>query len=215
MPEAIELALLLSERLDHAHAGDVLLGLGGQLGDPLLHLLQRRPRAPAVAVRDQDDERHRRERQRRQPRLQHEHRDAREHDRQQRLRDEDQPVAEEEADRLQVDGRARHQLPGLLAVEERQLEPLQLPVEHVAQVELDAERHPPGDEPARDAQREPRDARDRRSRSPSTISAWRWWLRIASIARPVRYGISTVIAIAPNASANDDSHRPAGTGAGT
>ena len=42
-PEARELALLLRERLDHAHAGDVLLGLGGQLGDPLLDLLARRP----------------------------------------------------------------------------------------------------------------------------------------------------------------------------
>ena len=33
--------------------------------------------------------------------------------------DEDQPVAEEEADRLEVDRRARHQLAGLLGVEER------------------------------------------------------------------------------------------------
>ena len=37
--EAAQLALLLRERLDHAHAADVLLGLGGQLGDALLHLL--------------------------------------------------------------------------------------------------------------------------------------------------------------------------------
>ncbi len=51
--EAIELALLLRERLDHAHARDVLLGLGGQLGDPLLDLLDRRTRLVPVAVGDQ------------------------------------------------------------------------------------------------------------------------------------------------------------------
>ena len=43
--EARELARLGGEGLDHAHAGDVLLHVGGQLGDPLLDLLQRRPRA--------------------------------------------------------------------------------------------------------------------------------------------------------------------------
>ena len=42
LSEARELALLLREGLHHAHAGDVLLRLGGQLGDPLLDLLRRR-----------------------------------------------------------------------------------------------------------------------------------------------------------------------------
>src|SRR6266536_3457952 len=46
--------------------------------------------------------------------LQREHRAGCEDERQRALHDEDQPVAEEEAHRLQVDGRARHQLPGLL-----------------------------------------------------------------------------------------------------
>ena len=169
----VELPLLLRERLDDAHAGDVLLGLRGQLGDPLLHLLQRRPRPAAVAERDQHDERHRRQRERRESRLQREHRHRREQQRQQRLRDEDQPVAEEEADRLKVDGRARHQLTGLLAVEERQLEPLELGVQAVAQVELDAERHPAGDEPANDAQAQPSEAgdadRDRPDRQPVAV----------------------------------------------
>ena len=72
-------------------------------------------------------------------------------DRQRGLRDEHEPVAEEEAHGLQVDGRARHQLAGLLGVEEAELEREQVLVDAVAQVDLDAERDAPGDEPARDA----------------------------------------------------------------
>ena len=47
--EARELALLARERLHDAHAADVLLDVGGQLGDALLDLLQRGPRAAPVA----------------------------------------------------------------------------------------------------------------------------------------------------------------------
>ena len=39
--EAPQLAVLGGERLDDAHAGDVLLDLRGQLGDALLDLLHR------------------------------------------------------------------------------------------------------------------------------------------------------------------------------
>src|SRR4029077_13975407 len=71
-----------------------------------------------------------------------------------------QPVAEEEAHRLQVDGRARHQLARLLAVEERQLEPLEVPVKAFAQASLAAQRDASGDQPPRDAQPEAQDAGD-------------------------------------------------------
>ena len=71
-----------------------------------------------------------------------------EQDRQRVLGEEDQPVAEEEADRLQVDRRARHQLPRLLAVEEAELERLQVAVHPLAQVELDVDRDPARDQPA-------------------------------------------------------------------
>ena len=73
---------------------------------------------------------------------------ADEHDRQRGLEHEDEAVAEEEAHRLQVDRRARHQLAGLLAVEERQLEVLEVLVHAAAQVALDAERDAAGDQPA-------------------------------------------------------------------
>ena len=68
--------------------------------------------------------------------------------------DEDQSVAEEEPHRLQIDRRARHELASLLVIEERKLEPLKVSVEAVAQVELDAERHLSGDQPAQHAQYE-------------------------------------------------------------
>ena len=62
--EALLALLLARERLHDADARDALLGLGGQLADPLLHLLQRRPGVAPVARRGEDDERHRRERDR-------------------------------------------------------------------------------------------------------------------------------------------------------
>ena len=73
--------MLARERLHDAHAGDVLLGVGGQLGDPLLHLLDRGARAAAVAVGDEDDERHRRQRDQAERRVDEIIADAREHDR--------------------------------------------------------------------------------------------------------------------------------------
>jgi hypothetical protein len=127
--EPLTLALLACERLDDAYAGDVLLGLGGQLGDALLDLLQRRARPASEPRGGQHHERHGDERDRREDGIDEEHRRGGEEDRQRRLEDEDEAVAEEEADRLQVDGGARHELTGLLAVEEPELERLQVPVE--------------------------------------------------------------------------------------
>ena len=103
----------------------------------------------------EDDERHREQRERRQPGLDREHDDAREHDRERVLGQEDQPVAEEEADRLQVDRRPRHQLAGLLAVEEAELERLQVRVDALAQVELDRDRDLARDQPPDHGEPEP------------------------------------------------------------
>jgi hypothetical protein len=122
--------------------------------------MKRRPRAVSVARRDEDDERHGQQRERGERRLEHEHGDRAERDRQRALQDEHQPVAEEEAHRREVDGRARHQLAGLLAGEEPELELLQVRVEQVAEVELDRQRHAAGDEPPRDRQPEPRQGDD-------------------------------------------------------
>ena len=76
----------------------------------------------------------------------YDHGHAREHDREHELQDEDEPVAQEEAHRLQVDGGARHQLSGLLMVEETELQALEMAVEPLAQVVLDAEGDLPGDQ---------------------------------------------------------------------
>ena len=139
MVKTSKLAMLLRECLDHPDARDVLLDVGGQLGDPLLGLLHRRPGPVSVPVGDQHYERDRGERDRRQSRIEHEHRHRREQDRDDRLGDEDQAVAEKEPHRLQIDRRPRHQLPGLLAIEERELEALQMAVQAVAEVDLDGE----------------------------------------------------------------------------
>ena len=151
-------AVLLREGLHDAHAADVLLRVGGQLGDALLDLLQRRPRAPAVAGGDPDDEGDRDQRDDREQRVDDDHRDRREGDRQRRLQDPDEAVAEEEPHGLQVDGRPRHELTGLLAVEEPELQRLQVVVERLAQQQLDAERDAPRDEPPGDAEDPARDA---------------------------------------------------------
>ena len=154
----MQLVLLAGEGLDDADAGDVLLGLGGQLRQPLLHLLQGGPGDAVVAGGGVDDEGRRRQGDQRQPRLDRDHHRGGEDDRQQVLGDEDQPVAEEEADRLQVDGRPRHQLSRLLAVEEAQLQTLQVGVEALAQVELDRERDLAGDHSAHHGQPQPKDS---------------------------------------------------------
>ena len=62
------------------------------------------------------------------------------------LGEEDQPVAEEEAHRLEVDRRARHELARLVAVVEAEREPEEVRVQLVAQVVLDRERLPAGDD---------------------------------------------------------------------
>ncbi len=158
--EAVQLVLLAGERLHDPDPGDVLLGLGGQFGDPLLDLLHRRARDPVVAGGGVDDQRGRGQRDQRQPGVDVEHHRAGEDDREDVLGDEDQPVAEEEADRLEVDRRPRHQLPGLLGVEEAELEPLQMGVEELSEVELDRERDPPGDDAPDQGQADPEDAGD-------------------------------------------------------
>ena len=146
--EALQLVFLAGEGLDDADPGDVLLGLRGQLGEPLLDLLLGGPGDAVVARGGVDDERGGGEGDQRQPGVDREHHGAGEDDRQQVLGDEDQSVAEEEADRAEVDRRPRHQLAGLLAVEEAQLEPLQVGVEHLPQVEFDRQRDLAGDQAA-------------------------------------------------------------------
>ena len=69
------------------------------------------------------------------------------------LEEEDQAVAEEEADALEVDGRPRHQLAGLMACRRSGTRADEPGVEAVAHVHLDAERLAPGDQAPPDHQR--------------------------------------------------------------
>ena len=59
---------------------------------------------------------------------------------------------------MQVHRRPRHQLAGLLRVEEAKLERLQMAVDPLPQVEFDRHRHPARDQPANHRQPEPEEA---------------------------------------------------------
>jgi len=83
----------------------------------------------------------------RKPPVDDEHHDPSADDREHVLEEEDEPVPEEEPHRLQVDRRARHQLPGLVAVVETERQAQQVRVEGAPHVELDAERLLAGDQP--------------------------------------------------------------------
>ena len=158
---------LLRERLHDVDADDVLLGDGRDVGELLLHVAQRRVRDVAVAIGERDEDRRDREHDQREPPLEEEEDDRHRHDGEHVLEEEDQPVAEEEADALQVDGRARHQLAGLVAVVEAEGEPHEVRVEAAAHVHLDVERLAAGDQApaghergAHDAEADDRDDRD-------------------------------------------------------
>ena len=127
------------------HSGDRLLRDGGDLAQRLLHVSQYRLRHAAVPVGGEHDERRDRESDERElPAVEEE--DDRDHeDRHHVLREEDEAVAEEEADGLEVDRRPRHELSGLAAVVEAERQAQKVRVELVAQVVLDGERLPAGD----------------------------------------------------------------------
>ena len=143
--EALRAPLLLRERLHDVDADDALLGDRRHVGELLLDVAQDGLRDAAVAVRDEDDHGRDRERDERElPAVDEEHgRD--DDDRHDVLREEDEPVAEEEAHRLEVDRRARHELPRLVPVVEAEREAEEVGVELVAQVVLDGERLAAGD----------------------------------------------------------------------
>ena len=170
VPELRLLGRLLRERLHDVDADDVLLGDRRHVGEPLLHVAERRMRDVAVAVRERDEQRRHREHDERELPLEEEEDDGHRDDGEHVLEEEDQAVAEEEAHALEVDGRARHQLAGLVAVVEAEREPDEMRVHAAAHVHLDVERLPAGDEAAaapsaRRARRRGRRSRRRRSRA--------------------------------------------------
>ena len=144
------LRILLAERLDDVHPDDRLLGDRGHVADALLDLAEHRMRDVAVAPGDGDQKRRDRQRDQGEAPVDHEQEHGHADDGEHVLDEEDQPVAEEEAHVLEVDRCARHQLAGLVAVEEAVREAQQMPVQGVPEIELDAERLPSGDEAAPD-----------------------------------------------------------------
>ena len=141
--EVLRAPVLLRERLHDVHAGDRLLRDDGHLRERLLDVAQDGMRHAAVAVRREGDDRRDREcDQGELPRVEEED-DGHDEDRHDVLGEEDEPVAEEEADGLEVHRRAGHQLTRLAAVVEAEREPQEVRVELVAEVVLDPECLPP------------------------------------------------------------------------
>jgi hypothetical protein len=174
----VELGLLgrlLGKRLDDVDADDVLLGDCRDVRQLLLHLPQCRMGDAAVPVGEHDEERRDGEREQGQPPLDEEEHGGHGHHREHVLEEENQPVAEEKADSLEVDRRPRHQLPGLMAVVEAEREADQVRVQPVPQVHLDAERLLARDQPAADHQRRLRDPEpdDRPDEDPQRVGVAR------------------------------------------
>ena len=99
------------------------------------------------------------------------------------LEEEDQPVAEEEPDSLEVDGGAGHELAGLVAVVEAERQPDQVRVDAAAHVHLDVERLAAGDEPAAEHQHraDQAEGEDGDDRQPEGV-------RVMMLERPVDHG---------------------------
>jgi hypothetical protein len=146
-------ALLLRERLDDVHPDDALLGDRRDVGDPLLHLTENGMRDAAVAIRREDDGGGDRERDEREPPVVDEENGRHDDDRHDVLGEEDQPIPEEEAHRLEVGRRPRHELPRLAAVVEAERQAQQMRVDVVADVVLHRERLPARDESAAEHER--------------------------------------------------------------
>jgi hypothetical protein len=117
-PELLRLQLLLRERLDDVDADDVLLGHRGDVRDLLLHIAQDRMRDAAVSVGEDDQRGGDRHRDEGEPPFRPKHDRRRPDDREEVLGEEDEAVAEEEADALEVDRRPGHQLARLVAIVE-------------------------------------------------------------------------------------------------
>ena len=142
--ELLSPTLLLRERLDHVHPDDALLRHRRDICELRLHIAKHRMRDAAVALSDEDDRRRDRERDESElPAVDEEHsRD--DDDGHHVLREEDEPVSEEEAHRLQVDRRPGHELPRLASVVEAEREAQEVRVELVTHVVLDREGLPSG-----------------------------------------------------------------------
>ena len=138
--ELLLLGRLLRERLDDVDADDVLLRHRRDVGEALLHVAQRRMCDVAVAVGERDEQRSGRERDERELPLDEEEDDRHRQHGEHVLEEEDQPVAEEEADALEVDGGPAHELPGLVPVVEAERQAHEMGVEAAAHVHLDVER---------------------------------------------------------------------------
>ena len=157
--EAVELAVLLTEALHDAHAGDVFLDDVGDVACLLLRVPTRGEHRRAQLHRGDEEQRRDREHDQREQRREPEH-GAERHDEQQDVRDADREELQEALHERDVGRRAAHELPGRQLVVTREVEALQLGEDRGAEVVLHVERDAPATEPAEVGEDERRHAHE-------------------------------------------------------
>ena len=130
------------------YACDRLLRNRRDLREGFLHLSEHGVGDAAVPIRGERDHGRDRERHERELPAVHEENHSHDDDGHNVLSEEDQPVAEEKAHRLEVDRRPRHELPRLAAVVEAEGQSKKMRVEIVTKVVLHRERLSARDHPA-------------------------------------------------------------------
>ena len=128
--EGLLFVLLLGEGLDHAHAGDVLLRLGGEDGVLLAHVLEGDVDLGVELQRDDRHDRRDEHHDQRQAPVDEEEQDERAEEPDGVFTDLDHAAGEQVADALDVAGHAGHDLADVVLVVEG--------VAHLAQVAVEA-----------------------------------------------------------------------------
>ncbi len=166
----LDLVLLLTERLDHPHAVDVLVDDLRHVALALLGVPRRREHPPPHPVRHhQQQRRHRHADQRQRPR-QDEHDDDRQHQ-QDDVAAHDRQEAQQPLHERRVRVGPGHQLAGRHPVQVGEVHRLQVVVHVVAQVVLDGQGDPAAEVAAGEGEAEGRRGQDEQDRQPAPETA--------------------------------------------
>jgi hypothetical protein len=124
------------------HAGIILLGLRGDVGETGLDALEALVNLASHVLHEDAGQRHRRQRHQREPGTDVQHEYQRKNAQENRIHAVHEPRPQQHAHRVQVVGHARHDVAGAVALVEARVLRFQLLEQVVAQVELDLARDP-------------------------------------------------------------------------
>ena len=140
--EEADLRLLAREGANQPHAGVILLGLRGNIGEAGLNALEALVNLASDILHEDAGQRHGRQRHQREPGTDAQHENQRKNAQENGVRAVHEPRTEQHAHRVQVVGHARHDVAGAIALVEARVLRFQLAEQVVAQVELDLARDP-------------------------------------------------------------------------